>query len=325
MVSISAYCPYHADGKEFRHWHGQDGADHVFFERHMSSPIDFDNAIAAQFRGAVQTLEDELQSDVVYYFGPIHPALFQRFRNFIEGVKQDSTRTENTLSIVLRTGGGSAETADRFVTVVRQHYDIVNFVVPDYAMSAGTIFCMSGDKIYMDYSSALGPIDPQVMAPDNSGWIPALGYLDKVAEITSRTNLSEADVIFLRGLDLAKLALYEQARDLSIDLLKSWLVRYKFKDWNTHRTTNAGSAVTPEQKSQRAEEIAGALSNHKRWFSHGRSLNLAKLQELRIQIDDYSGNAKLRDAIRGYSDMLSAYNDRLNRTFYLHSCTQEVV
>jgi ClpP class serine protease len=49
------------------------------------------------------------------------------------------------------------------VTVIRKHYKTVNFVVPDYAMSAGTIFCMSGDKIFMDYASALGPIDPQVI------------------------------------------------------------------------------------------------------------------------------------------------------------------
>lgn len=183
---------------------------------------------------------------------------------------------------------------------------------------------MSGDKIFMDYASSLGPIDPQVMAPDNSGWIPALGYLDKVKEITTKTDLSPADVVFLRSLDLAKLALYEQARDLSIDLLKEWLVRYKFKDWNKHRTTKPGTPVTGKQKAARAAEIAEALANHRKWFSHGRSLNVDKLKELRIEIDDYSDNDALGDKIRGYSDMLSAYNDRMSRTFHLHSCNQEV-
>jgi ClpP class serine protease len=47
------------------------------------------------------------------------------------------------------------------VTVIRKHYKTVNFVVPDYAMSAGTIFCMSGDKIFMDYASALGRSIPR--------------------------------------------------------------------------------------------------------------------------------------------------------------------
>ncbi|RXH57149.1 hypothetical protein GRAN_0459 [Granulicella sibirica] len=176
----------------------------------------------------------------------------------------------------------------------------------------------------MDYSSALGPIDPQVMVPDGSGYIPALGYLDKVDEITKKANLSPADVVFLKSLDLAKLALYEQARDLSIDLLKNWLVQYKFKDWNVHRTHGVGSPVTAEEKSQRAEEIAAALSNHKKWFSHGRALNISKLKELRLEIDDYSSDQKLRDAIRGYNDMLSAYTDRMGRQFHLHSCFKEV-
>lgn len=286
--------------------------------------VDLDHTIAKQITDSARKLEDLLASDVISYTGPIHPAIYQRFRNFIEGVRAASERKEETLSIVLRTGGGSAETADRFVTVIRKHYRFVNFVVPDYAMSAGTIFCMSGDRIFMDYASSLGPIDPQVMAPDNSGWIPALGYLDKVDEITNKVELSPADVVFLRSLDLAKLALYEQARDLSIDLLKDWLVRYKFKDWNEHRTTNPGHPVTLEEKQARAAEIAASLANHRKWFSHGRALNLDKLKELRIEIDDYSANDTLGDAVRNYSDMLSAYNDRMNRNFHLHSCTQEV-
>jgi hypothetical protein len=184
---------------------------------------------------------------------------------------------------------------------------------------------MSGDRIYMDYSSALGPIDLQVMGSDGSGYIPALGYLDKVDEITKKADLTPADVIFLKSLDLAKLALYEQARDLSIDLLKNWLVQYKFKDWDTHRTTDPGAPVTPQEKSARAEEIAAALSNHQRWFSDARALNVAKLKELRLQIDDYSADIPLRNAIRGYNDMLSGYNDRMGRVFHLHSQSKEAI
>ena len=40
--------------------------------------------------------------------------------------------------------------------------DVVAFVsAPDRAMSAGTIFALSADRIMMDYFSCLGPIDPQ--------------------------------------------------------------------------------------------------------------------------------------------------------------------
>ena len=50
----------------------------------------------------------------------------------------------------------------RIAETLRHHYDRVEFIVPNYAMSAGTVLVMSGDAIHMDYFSVLGPIDPQV-------------------------------------------------------------------------------------------------------------------------------------------------------------------
>lgn len=289
------------------------------------NPADLDHTILHHINEKAKALEEELASDVVCYFGQIHPQYFRLFRNFIEEVRNNSKRTEETLSVVLRTPGGSAETAERLVSVMRHHYKVVNFIVPDMAMSAGTILCMSGDKIFMDYSSTLGPIDPQVMAPDGSGYVAAMGYLDKVAEITLKGNLSPADVVLLKSIDLAKLALFEQAKNLSIDLLKAWLQQYKFKDWTHHRTHDVGAPVTTEEKEARAEEIAKDLSNHKKWFSHGRSLGVEKLKELRLEIDDYSGDPRLRGAIRSYNDLLTAYTDRLGLPFYLHSHLMEKV
>lgn len=283
------------------------------------NPADLDHAILSHVNDKAKKLEDALKSDVICYFGQIHPQITRPFRNFVEEVRKLSTRTENTLSIVLRSPGGSAETAERMVSVVRHHYGTVNFVVPDYAMSAGTIFCMSGDRIYMDYSSALGPIDPQVLLPDGSGYVAALGYLDKVNEITAKAILTPADAVFLRSMDLGKLALYEQAKNLSISLLKKWLVAYKFKDWVNHRTTNPGSAVTIEEKEARAEEIAAALSDNRRWHMHGRALGIERLLELKLEIDDYSKNDEMRVAIREYNDLLTGYADRQNMQFYLHS------
>lgn len=283
------------------------------------NPADLDHAILSHVNSKARKLEDVLSSDVICYFGQIHPHMTRPFRNFVEEVKKSSKRTENTLTVVLRSPGGSAETAERMVSVVRHHYHTVNFVVPDFAMSAGTIFCMSGDRIFMDYSSALGPIDPQVLLPDGSGYVAALGYLDKVNEITAKHVLTPADAVFLRSMDLGKLALYEQAKNLSISLLKKWLVAYKFKDWTHHRTTNPGAAVSQEEKEARAEEIAAALSDNRRWHMHGRALGIEQLKELRLEIDDYSKQDDLRVAIREYNDLLTGYADRQNMQFYLHS------
>lgn len=254
-----------------------------------------------------------------FYHGRIHPGYFRSFRDFIEEVKKKSQRTDNAIAVFLRTGGGSAETAERMVAVLRKHYEQIYFVVPDIAMSAGTILCMSGDKIYMDYASSLGPIDPQIPAPDTGEYVPALGYLDKVMEITEKGDLAPADVVLLKSLDLAKLALFEQARDLSTDLLKEWLVKYKFKDWTHHRTNHNGAEVTEDEKLERAKEIADALANHKIWRSHGRNLDLVKLKSLRIEIDDYSDEEELCRLIREYNDPLTGFIDRLEIPVFLHS------
>lgn len=283
------------------------------------TPDQFDTSIFNLIDNRARQLEDALNSDVVFYHGGIFPNYFRPFRNFIEEVKSKSTRTENTISLVLRTGGGSAETTERMVGVLRKHYEFVNFVVPDLAMSAGTIFCLSGDRIYLDYASSLGPVDPQVPTPDTGDYVPALGYLDKVDEITQKGALQPADVVLLKSLDLAKLALFEQARDLSVDLLKDWLVRYKFKNWTEHRTTNPGTPVTDPERRARAEQIARELADHKKWRSHGRNLDVVKLKELRIEIDDYSEDEALRDVIRSYNDPLTGFVDRMRYEFYLHS------
>jgi hypothetical protein len=278
----------------------------------------FDSSIFSLIDERARQLEKHLSSDVVFYHGRIYPPYFRAFRDFIEDVKKNSTIKDGSISVVLRTGGGSAETTEQMVGVLRHHYKTVNFIVPDVAMSAGTIFCMAGDKIYMDYASSLGPIDPQVPTPDTGDYVPALGYLDKVAEITAKGNLAPADVVLLKSLDLAKLALFEQARDLSVDLLKKWLVEFKFKDWTIHRTHNKGADVTPEEKQSRAEDIAKALADHKKWRSHGRRLDVVKLRELRIDIDDYSTDPILTALIREYNDPLTGYVDRLEMPFYMH-------
>lgn len=280
---------------------------------------DLDQSILALINESAKELENRLAADVIFYHGAIHPAFFRPFRNFVEMVRDTSQRDDGAVAIVLRTGGGSAETVERMVDVLRHHYKALYFVVPDLAMSAGTILCMAGDRIYMDYASALGPIDPQIMSPDGAAYLPAMGYLDKVEELTAKPALNPGDVVLLNGIDLGKLALFEQARNLSVDLLQRWLVQFKFKDWNEHRTTNPGEPVTEEEKAVRAQEVARQLSDHKLWRSHGRALNIQRLQEIRLEIDDYSGDAELRHAIRRYNDLLTAHIDRNQLQFYLHS------
>jgi ClpP class serine protease len=117
----------------------------------------FDSAIKETLSERLAELERHFDADVVFYFGEIHDFVAKPFRDFIEPLKQ-AAAPKDRLVMFVNTPGGSAEAVEKLVEIIRFHYAEVFFVVPDMAMSAGTILCMSGDRIYMDYSSALGPM-----------------------------------------------------------------------------------------------------------------------------------------------------------------------
>jgi len=143
-----------------------------------------DKSIIKALDTHAQNISATLETDVISYYGPIFDDSIKLYRDHIEGLTDGCERTD-CISIFLTTNGGLVEVVEKLVDITRYHYNIVHFFVPDSAMSAGTIWCLSGDRIYMDYSSSLGPVDPQVMILDNgrNQFVPALGYLDQVERL----------------------------------------------------------------------------------------------------------------------------------------------
>lgn len=287
----------------------------------MAVQCPLDGHLLDSLKHRLDEIEKHFDADVIFFYGEIHPSLIRLFRDFIEQLQSEDGAER--LVIFLNTPGGSAETVEKMVEVVRYHYGEVFFVVPDYAMSAGTIFCTSGDKIFMDYSSALGPIDPQVF--NGEVWVPALGYLEKVEELVAkslRDELSDAEFLILQDQDLAELAQYEQQRDLTVTLLKKWLVEYKFRTWEVHETNplKLGKPVTENEKRERAEEVAKCLSNQKLWHSHGRNIGINTLRDIvKLKIEDYSADDHLRKLIRSYNDLITDYIRQKGFPVFLHS------
>lgn len=279
-----------------------------------------DQVIFDVVREEEEKVEQHLDCDVLYYFGEIRTGLIPMFRTAVEKMADNGDRRD-AIGICLTTPGGEVEAVEKMVEIVRHHYKQVYAIVPRTAMSAGTILCMACDRIWMDYSSSLGPIDPQVPDRDEKFLVPALGYLDKVSELIEKSAtgvISPAEFAILQAQDLAMIRFYEQAKELSVSLLKEWLTRYKFKDWDIHRTTNPGTIVTEAEKDARAIEIAELLSNNNHWHSHGRMIGMETLRsKLRLDIDDFGQTEELRTAIRRYSDTLTDYLGRANAPFYI--------
>ena len=268
------------------------------------SQIDVENRKIMQ--ASFDKVEQYLNSDVLVYYGTFPERVEYEIKKIIEEIPLAGEKRSETLHVILTTNGGSLNPVKRIVDIIRHHYEEVCFIIPDYAYSAGTILCASGDKIYMSYFSALGPIDPQVLTKDGK-MVSALGYLDKVQEMLEKAKLNEltdAEFIILKDFDLAELREYEQAKALATDLLTTWLPKYKFKNWETHKN---GTQVTHDEKVIRAAEIAESLGNNNRWKSHSRPINMNELRNLKLQIDDLEEDETLYRLITDYHDLMLDY------------------
>jgi hypothetical protein len=65
----------------------------------------------------------------------------------------------DTLDVLLHTPGGEPTTAYRLAQIIRDFALEVNFLVPQYAYSGGTLMCLSADQILLGNHAVLSPID----------------------------------------------------------------------------------------------------------------------------------------------------------------------
>lgn len=283
-------------------------------------PTSSNEFIQQQLDERLSALELEFNSDALCVVGPLVAGVDDFIRATVEGLRRRQEKRDR-LAVVLTTEGGYIEPVQRIVDTLRHHYCHVSFIIPNYAFSAGTILAMSGDEIYMDYYSRLGPIDPQV--PTARGrWVPALGYLIQWERLLEKANggtISLAEVqLMIEGFDQAELYQYEQARELSVALLEEWLTTYKFKDWT--QTETHKRKVTPAKRRKRAEEIARELNNTERWHSHGHGISMAVLQkDLKLKIDDLDRNPERCTKIREYDGLMADFMQKLTHQGVLHT------
>lgn len=272
------------------------------------------NIIEKELHEQIKELGEHFEADVITFFGGLVYGTDDKLRHAIEQI--DSKKQK--LLFVLETTGGSIDVAERIANTLRHHYQEVDFLIPNYAYSAGTILTMCGDSIHMDYYAVLGPIDPQVNK-QGVGWVPALGYLAKFNELINNPNITEAEIAFLcQKFDPAELHAFENAKNQSITLLKKWLVNFKFKDWKMTETNQQN--VTQDMKMQRAEEIAKKLNDTELWHSHNRGIPMQDLRDIvNLKIEDFSNNPDADTVVKKYYQLLKEYAARQGSDSIIHS------
>ncbi len=290
--------------------------------------ISSDNLVDFALLDANAKLSRQLNADIFVIKAPMQPPLDDLVRVEIEGLKESpKQKSKDKLVVLVETNGGFVETVERIVSVFRRHYATVEFFVPNYAYSAGTLLVLSGDEIHMDYYSVLGPIDPQYRAEDGN-YVPGMGYIAKFEELMDTVNNPpnnddskvRAQLAFLiKKFDPAKLFDIEQSIDHAKSLLKEWLPKYKFKDWT--ETNGRQAPVSEEDRQKRAGEIADVLGNAKRWHSHGRGISIRELasEEIKLKISNFGDEPKLNEAVRHYHGLFVDYLAKRGMRAALHS------
>lgn len=276
--------------------------------------------IYAELRRSISEIETARHKKTICYFAnfstlgsDIDGTDVVPFNEMVNAVPAEVTE----IDVLLVTPGGSAEQVAIFVQTLRDRFEKVNFIIIDKAMSAGTIFIMSGDEIVMSKESRFGPIDPQIIL--NGRFVPAQSILISLSEIQRRGQIKIqnggqpdwTDIQLLRQFNHYDIGSALGASDFSIKLVQQYLNDYKFRNWITHR--DSGSPVTPEERKIRSEAIAQKLCKHTEWKSHSYAINRDEAwDECQLEIVHAETIPGLERAMRRMRALLFWMADHMN-------------
>ena len=189
------------------------------------------------------------------------------------------------LDLILHTPGGLLEVAEAFVSYLRSKFTNIRIIVPSIAMSAGTMIACAGDEIVLGKHSFLGPTDPQLIIPTQTGlrMASAQSILDQFdraqKECKDPAKLSSwVPMLNQYGPDL--LIQSEKALEMSQELVENWLSKYMLKK---------------DKNKAKAKEIANWLSNNKLFKTHSRRISREQLEEKGLKIQHLEYNQKEQD------------------------------
>ena len=92
------------------------------------------------------------------------------------------------LTVLLNSPGGDIECSYRAILALRDRVDEMEVLVPIWAKSAATFFCLAADSIHMGRYGELGPLDPQI--PDRSGRARSVSALETFKALERLRNYS---------------------------------------------------------------------------------------------------------------------------------------
>jgi ClpP class serine protease len=186
------------------------------------------------------------------------------------------------LDLILHTPGGDIASTQSIVDYLRKMFgNDIRAVVPQIAMSAGTIIACSCKEILMGKQSNLGPIDPQVRGA------PAYGVIREFKRAVKDIKKDPASAAVWQTI-IGKyhptfLGQCSNAIEWSNDFVREQLTKVMFAD-----DANAN---------RKAAKIAKQLADYRKHKTHGRHIHADECKVMGLKIIEIEGNQTLQDLI----------------------------
>lgn len=192
--------------------------------------------------------------------------------------------TKYGLDLILHTPGGNMAATESIVSYLKQKFgNDIRAIVPQIAMSGGTMIACSCKEIVMGRQSNLGPVDPQL-----SG-VPAAGVIQEFkkahAEIKDDPSRVQVWQFILNKYPPSFLGQCENAFDRAVNFVRREL------------ESNMFSALPKKQRETRARRVVRALTDFSGNKGHDRHIHYDELRAIGLNVAQLESSQTFQDLV----------------------------
>ena len=188
------------------------------------------------------------------------------------------------LDLILHTPGGELSATESLIDYLRKIFGKnIRTIVPQLAMSGGTMMALSGTTIIMGKQSSLGPIDPQLAG------ISAHGVIEEFEQAHKEIKADSSKIPIWQPI----IAKYRPT--LIGDCQKS--LRWAGEIATENLKTGMFSEMKEQNQDGNIASIVNALRDHAFTKSHDRHLSAEKCKEIGLEIKMMEDDNDLQDLI----------------------------
>lgn len=185
------------------------------------------------------------------------------------------------LDLILHTPGGDLAAAESLVDYLRQMFGTnIRAIIPQLAMSAGTMIACACKKIIMGKQSNLGPIDPQFNGVPANGVIAE--FNQAIREIKKDPETTPLWQVIIGKYHPSFLGSCQHAIQWSKEIVEEWLKTGMFEG---------------ESADDTIKKIIEGLSDSETTYNHARHIHVETLEELGLKIEKMEEDDDLQDLI----------------------------